>query len=100
MHNKEQSKVLSKMEEDLINALKGVDTVGLAALKVGIKTKKAYNVLYRLRKKYVKARRFVNKIDAQKKYGLVAMVLSDRMMETKLQRDLEPKEEPEELLTA
>ena len=93
MHKKEQPNVLSRTEEDLINALKGVDTVGLAALKIGIKTKKAYNILYRLRKKYVKARRFVNKIDAQKKYGLVAMVLTDRMTETELQRDLEPKEE-------
>ena len=88
---------LTCLEEKLLRALKEVDTVGFAAQKVGITTKTAYNVLYRLRKKYVKARRFVNYVDAQKRrHDRLAMVLTDRMMETELQRDLEPKKEPEE----
>ena len=88
---------LTYLEEKLLRALKEVDTVGFAAQKVGITTKTAYNVLYRLRKKYVKARRFVNYVDAQKrKHDRLAMVLTDRMTETELQRDLEPKKEPEE----
>jgi hypothetical protein len=88
---------LTCLEEKLLRALKEVDTVGFAAQKVGITTKTAYNVFYRLRKKYVKARRFVNYVDAQKrKHDRLAMVLTDRMTETELQRDLEPKKEPEE----
>jgi len=88
---------LTCLEEKLLRALKEVDTVGFAAQKVGITTKTAYNVFYRLRKKYVKARRFVNYVDAQKRrHDRLAMVLTDRMTETELQRDLEPKKEPEE----
>ena len=90
MNKTDQPKVLRPIEEKLIEALKRVDTVRFAAEKVGISTKRAYNLLYRLRKKYVRARRFVNTIDAQKKYRLVRMVLTDRM------QDAEPEEKPEE----
>ena len=93
-HVRKSPRVLTNLEERLLMALKDVDTVGFAAQKVGIKTKTAYNIFYRLRKKYVKARRFVNYLDAQKRrHDRLAMVLTDRMTETELQRDLEPKEE-------
>jgi len=80
--------VLTKSEEKLIEALKISETVKLAALKVGIKTKTAYNILYRLRRKYLKARRFVNYVEAQKRrHDLVTMVLTHRMMERELEED-------------
>lgn len=95
MIKKVQPKVLSETEEKLLNALKVVDTVGFAADKVGIKTKTAYNILYRLRKKYIKARRFVNVIEAQKRsHNLATMVLTDRMQERELEE--EPQEEEAE----
>jgi hypothetical protein len=93
MQRKEDQKVLNKTEEDLINALKGVDTVGFAALKLGISTKKAYNVLYSLRKKYARARRLVNKIDSQKKYHLLDMVLTDRMQKSRAEKSKIKQEE-------
>ena len=80
--------VLTKSEEKLIEALKISDTVKLAALKVGIKSKTAYNMLYRLRRKYLKARRFVNYVEAQKRrHDLVTMVLTHRMAERELREE-------------
>lgn len=73
-------KLLTNTEEQLLETLKDVNTVSFAANKIGIKTRTAYNILYRLRKKYVKARRFVNYIEAQKRgHTLIKMVLTDRV---------------------
>jgi Mn-dependent DtxR family transcriptional regulator len=73
-------KLLTPLEEKLLDSLKQVATVKMAAHRIGIKPKTAYNVLYRLRKKYVAARHFVNYIDAQKRrHDKLAMVLTDRM---------------------
>ncbi|MEM1551552.1 MAG: hypothetical protein QXH03_02645 [Candidatus Bathyarchaeia archaeon] len=77
-----QFKVLTKAEEKLLNALIESVSVKEAALKIGLTYKTAYNMLYRLRKKYNKARAFVNKIDAQKKRcKLLKMVLTSRIGE-------------------
>jgi DNA-binding CsgD family transcriptional regulator len=80
-HNREAN-ILSKREEQLIDLLKDVDSVVLAANKMNIKRRTAYNMLYSLRKKYYKARRLVNKIEALKRsHKLLKMVLTDRIQE-------------------
>lgn len=73
-------RVLSKPQKKLLEAMIDSVSVKEAALKCGIKPKTAYNLLYSLRKKYRKARTFVNTIDAQKRRSsLFKMVLTDRV---------------------
>ena len=75
-----QPKLLTKAEEKLFAALKKYDTVAHAAQEIGISAKTAYNMLYRLRIKYRKARRFVNFIEASKRGSeTLRMVLTSRM---------------------
>lgn len=59
--------VLKKSEEKLLDCLADSVSVKDACKKLRISSKTAYNMLYRLRQKYVKARAFVNKIEAQKR---------------------------------
>lgn len=94
--NKEKPKVLSKAEEDLLNALKGADTVGLAAEKIGISRGRANNLLFALRKKYARARLLVNKIDGAKKYHLVDLVLTPNRMHYAKSKPVEETKEPDE----
>lgn len=80
--------VLTKTERDLINAMKLTDTVAFAAQKIGIKKGHAYNILLRLRRKYLRARRLVNTLDPIKgRHDLIMMVLTDRMEQKILSED-------------
>lgn len=86
-------KVLTKTEEKLLNAMKETDTVSLAALKIHIKPKTAYNILYRLRRKYYKARKLVNTLEPLRgHYDRIALVLTDRRLEAEEKRK-QPEEE-------
>ena len=72
--------VLTKREEELWTAIKTHDTVAFAARTIGLKPKTAYNMMYRLRRKYLKARRFVNFIEGNKRGNpLIKMVMTSRM---------------------
>jgi hypothetical protein len=89
-------KVLTKQEEKLLQSLKEYDTVALAAQRVNIKPKTAYNILYRLRKKYYLARRLVNTIEPLRgHYDTIALVLTDRRAEVE-EKKKPSKEESEE----
>lgn len=92
---KEKPKVLTKAEEKLFIAMKEWDTVANAAQEVGIAPKTAYNMLYRLRAKYRKARRFVNFMEAQKRNSdTIRMVMTSRMdLAEKKEIDLEEEED-------
>lgn len=89
-------KVLTPSEEKLLNALKDSDTVALAAQKVHLKPKTCYNILYRLRRKYYRARKLVNTIEPLRgHYDTVALVLTDRRAEVEEKKKLEaPEEKP------
>jgi len=92
--DKMKEKVLTNCEQKLLNALKEVDTVSLAALKIKIKPKTAYNILYRLRKKYYRARRLVNTLEPLRgHYEKLAMVLTDRKAEVQEKKVEEFEEE-------
>jgi predicted DNA-binding protein YlxM (UPF0122 family) len=80
MNEKTVIRVLSKPQKKLLAAM--IDSVSIveAAEKIGMSRKTAYNLLYSLRKKYAKARAFVNYVDAQKRRGqLFKRVLTDRI---------------------
>jgi len=80
MNEKTVIRVLSNPQKKLLIAM--IDSVSIveAADKIGMSRKTAYNLLYSLRKKYAKARAFVNYVDAQKRRGkLFKMVLTDRV---------------------
>jgi len=80
MREKIKPKVLKKLEERLLEAVADSVSVKEASRKIGISYKTAYNTLYRMRLKYLKARAYVNKIDAQKKRSkLLRMVLTSRL---------------------
>lgn len=73
------SEFLTKGEEKLFNAMLGVESVKMAALKAGITPHTAYNMLYRIRQKYKQSRGYVNVIDAQKRRrGLFRKVLGKK----------------------
>jgi len=77
---KNEPRILTTSEEKLLSALKDSMTVKDAAGRIGLREKTAYNMLLRLRKKYGKARHFVNFIDAQKRRSdLMRMVLTSRL---------------------
>ena len=59
--------MLTKREKDLIEAIKRYLYVKDAAHAIGISERTAYNMLYRIRRKYRKAREFVNQILALRK---------------------------------
>lgn len=80
MVKKADMKILSKKEEQMIQLLKVTETAKAAAIKMHIAPKTIYNMLYRLRQKYYKARKLVNKIEASKRgHPLIKMVLTDRL---------------------
>jgi len=77
---KADMKVLSKKEEQLIQLLKVTETAKAAAIKMHIAPKTMYNMLYRLRQKYYKARKLVNRIESNKRgHPLIKMLLTDRI---------------------
>ena len=80
--------LLTVREREILKTLRKVDSVGLASLRLGIKTKTIYNVLYRIRRKYLEARKFVNTIEAYRKDPFLKELLTPR-------RKLTPKEERE-----
>lgn len=89
--------VLTSSEAKLWEALKQYDTVALAAQKVGLQRKTAYNMLYRLRRKYTKARRFVNFVEGAKRYSdLIRMVMTSRMEMVREEKAKETASEQEE----
>ena len=51
---------LSRKEKMLLDVLVEVDTASHAAVKLGLSESTVYNMLYRLRKKQERARRFIN----------------------------------------
>ena len=59
--------LFSERERKLINAINEHFIVKEAAESIGITVRTAYNMLYRLRNKYLKAQTFVNTILAQKR---------------------------------
>jgi hypothetical protein len=68
---------LSKREKRFLDALITAPTVKDAASVIGISVRMAYNVLYRIRRKYSQAREFVNKILAYRRSDpLIDAVLS------------------------
>lgn len=92
MNKKDKPKLLTKQEEKLWNALKAYDTVAFAAQSIGFKPKTAYNMLYRLRQKYLKARRFVNFVEGSKRgCPTIRMVMTSRR-EMRGETELEEKE--------
>jgi len=89
-------KVLSDFEERLLDTIASSVSVKEACRKLRISPKTAYNALYRLRRKYMKARAFVNKYDAQKRRSrLLKMVLTSRI---EPEEEVEEEEELEEVL--
>lgn len=56
--------MMTHREKEVLDTLAKVDSAKLAALRLGIKTKTIYNEIYRIRKKYLKARRFVNQYES------------------------------------
>lgn len=80
MEAENRIRVLSKPQKKLLEAMIDCISVKQAAQKAGFKPRTAYNLLYSLRKKYRRARKFVNTIDAQKRRSkLFKMVLTDRL---------------------
>jgi molybdenum-dependent DNA-binding transcriptional regulator ModE len=91
MPRKVKPKVLKNLEEKLLEALADSVSVKEASSRIGISYKTAYNTLYRMRRKYTKARAYVNKIDAQKRRNkLLRMVLTSRIGE---EEEVEVEEE-------
>ena len=89
--------ILTPSEAKLWKALKETDTVGFAAQKAGLQRKTAYNMLYRLRRKYLKARRFVNLVEGAKRYSdLIRMVMTSRMEIVREEKAKETASEQEE----
>lgn len=87
-------KVLSKREEKLLDAIAESVSVIEASKKLRISPKTAYNILYRLRRRYQKARALVNKIEAQRRRSdTLRKVLTIRV---KLEETTEEETEKEE----
>lgn len=85
--------MLTTLEEKLIEAMKDVLTIKDACHKIGITPRTGYTILYRLRKKYQKARTFINTLEAKKKGNeLLRKVLRKRYY----YHDDEEEEEEEE----
>ena len=77
---KSEKSVFSDRERKLLNAINEHIYVKEAAGSIGITVRTAYNILYRLRKKYLKAQTFVNTILAQKRRSpLLSRVLTKKV---------------------
>jgi hypothetical protein len=84
---------LTVQERKLLEAMKGKLTVKDAASAIGISVRTAYNVLYRIRRKYSQAREFVNKILAYRRSEpLIDAVLSLRVPLWKEIKEMEEAE--------
>jgi hypothetical protein len=85
---------LTKHEEKLLEALKTHPSVKDAAVAIKITPRTAYNVLYRLRRKYFQARDFVNKILAYRRSDkLIDALLSPKVPLWKEIKEMEESEE-------
>lgn len=59
--------MLTKREKELLEAIKHEITVKEAALSIGLSPRTAYNMLFKIRRKYQRARKLVNTIIAYRK---------------------------------
>jgi len=59
--------MLTKRETELLEAIKHTVTVKEAAQSIGLSPRTAYNMLFKIRRKYRRARRLVNQIIAYRK---------------------------------
>lgn len=57
-----EGRVLTPLEEKLIEAMRSHLTIKDSAHAIGLSERTAYTILYRLKKKYWRARRLVNKL--------------------------------------
>jgi hypothetical protein len=87
---------LTVREQKLLEAMKGKVTVKDAASAMGISVRTAYNMLYRIRRKYSQAREFINKILAYRRSApLIDAVLSLKVPLWKEIKEMEKMEEVE-----
>lgn len=71
---------LTEKEKKLLNAIDEKDTVKAAASSLGISPRTAYDMLYRIRNRYVIARGFINTILAyRKKSPRLEMILTKKV---------------------
>lgn len=83
---------LTGTETKLLDAIREFGSVKSAAVSVGLTARQAYNVLYKLRRRYIKYRLFTNFIDSGKKpHDRLRMVLVNRMVTREL-REAEAEE--------
>jgi len=85
--------VLTALEKKLIEAMKDSLTVKDAAHKIGIEARTAYTILYRLRKKYLKARRLVNVLESKKRGNELLRKTLAKRYEYREKKGLEEEEE-------
>lgn len=79
---------LTKSEQKLIEAMRDSLTIKDACDKIGISPRTGYTILYRLRRKYRKARRFVNLLDSKRR--------GNELLNKILRKRYEYREEEEE----
>jgi hypothetical protein len=85
---------LTVKEQKLLEAMKGKYSVKDAASAIGISVRTAYNMLYRIRRKYSQAREFINKILAYRRAEpLIDAVLSPKVPLWKEIKEMEETEE-------
>jgi hypothetical protein len=84
---------LTKHEQKLLETLKSYPSVKDAAGAIGISPRTAYNVLYRLRRKYFEAREFVNTILSYRRSDkLIDALLSPKVPLWKEIKEMEESE--------
>jgi len=89
---------LTQKEKNLLNAIKKHITVKEAAISLGISPRTAYNVLFRIRRKYRKARDLVNTIIGYRRSdGYLDRLLALRQPLWREIKRLEKLEEEEEI---
>jgi len=80
---------LKSYEEKILDAIANAESIKAGAEKFGVKPKTFYNYLYRVRKRYFEARRFVNKILS---YRRKSRILDRAFTRITLERELELEE--------
>ena len=91
--------MLTAREKQLLEAIKRHVSVKEAANSIGLSARTAYNMLLRIRKKYVKARRLVNIIiNYRKSDGYLNKLLSIRQPLWKEVKELEEEQKLESKL--
>jgi len=89
--------MLTKREKELIEAIKHHLYVKDAAHTIGISERTAYNMLYRIRRKYKRAREFVNQIlSLRRAHPIFDKLLSLKTPLWKEIRELEEMQREEE----